>query len=475
MNDRRWVLRAGLAMLATAVWFVPAAPVSAAPIAPGFDLFETDPGSTQFDFQSPETAIPAGFFGSGSDPFTGQVHFGGVPLENFQGHGTGDADTIVQRLNSADPAPTAIVPIELVQLSLQSMEPITVTYNGGQNPELWDVSASPSPGGQSRGHIGINQSGTFDSQLQVIPVLTFTRLSDGSQRSLNTAALPPTSLNELIFHQQSAPWRAGCVLPALAVPGLNDGFCPGLTPDGQKQLTIEQALLADHGVYPAQPALEHFECYTLKRLPFEARKVGLRDQFSTRTAKVTKRAELCNPAQKNSEPFINTRAHLQCYSTQGPALNKLVAVQNQFGSQRLLVGSPRRLCVPSEKRLLRRGKTAGFQRIQTPIDHFQCYAVTQQTPLRAVQPPGSVTLKDEFGRRTAQPTQPFQLCAPVQKSLRGKVTPLQHPVRHLLCYRTKPKKVSRQVQIRNQFEIRTLGTRKSVALCVPSNKLVLTQ
>jgi hypothetical protein len=475
MNNRRWALRAGLAILATAVGLVPAASVSADPIAPGFDLFETDPGTTQFVFQSPDTAIPAGFFGPGSDPFTGQVPFGGVPLQTFQGQSIGDADTVVQRLNPADPMPTATVPIELVQLSLQSMEPITVTYNGGQNPEQWNVGASPSPGGQSKGHISINQSGTFDSQLQVIPELTFTRLSDGSQRSLNTAALPPQSLNMLIFQQQNAPWRAGCVLPALAVPGLNDGFCPGLTPDGQKQLTIEHALLAEHGVYPAQPALEHFECYALKRLPFETRKVQLRDQFGTRTAKVTKRAELCNPAQKNGEPFSNTRAHLQCYRTQGPALNKLVAVQNQFGSQRLLVGSPRRLCLPSQKRLVLRHKTAGFQRIQVPIDHFQCYAVTQQTPLQAVQPVGNVTLKDEFGHRAAQPAQPFQLCAPVQKSLRGKVTPLQHPVRHLLCYRIKPKKVERQVQIRNQFEIRTLRTRKSVSLCVPSNKLVLSQ
>lgn len=475
MDNRSWILRLGLAMLATAVWLVPAAPVSAAPIAPGFDLFETDPGSTQLVFQSPNTAIPAGFFGPGSDPFTGQVHFGGVPLQTFGGHGVGDSDTVVQRPEPADPTPAATVPIELVQLSLQSMEPITVTYSGGQSPERWNVGASPSPSRQSQGHILIHQSGTFDSQLQVIPQLTFTRLSDGAQRSLDMGALPPQSLDTLIFQQQNAPWRAGCVLPALAVPGLNDGFCPGLTPDGQKQLTIEHALLAEHGVYPAQPALEHFECYTLKRLPFKAREVQLKDQFGTRKAKVAKRAELCNPAQKNSEPFSNTRAHLQCYRTRGPALNKLVAVQNQFGSQRLLVGAPRRLCVPSEKRLVGRRKTAPFPRIQVPIDHFQCYAVSPQTPLRAVQPLGSVRLKDEFGRRAAQPAKPFQLCAPVEKKLKGKVTPLQHPVRHLLCYRIKGKAVERQVQIHNQFELRTLWTRKSVALCVPSNKLVLSQ
>ncbi|MBW8060641.1 MAG: hypothetical protein FVQ78_10070 [Solirubrobacterales bacterium] len=202
---------------------------------------------------------------------------------------------------------------------------------------------------------------------------------------------------------------------------------------------------------------------------------GQKDQFRTRKAKVTKRAELCNPVQKNSEPFVNTRAHLQCYRTRGPALNTLVAVRNQFGSQRLLVRSPRRLCVPSKKRHVRRRGAARFRRIQVPIDHFQCYAVTRLTPLRAVRPIGGVRLRDQFGRRGARPGRAFQLCAPVQKRLRGKVTPLQHPVRHLLCYRIKPKKVRRRVQIRNQLETRILRTRKSVALCVPSNKLVLPQ
>jgi hypothetical protein len=443
-------------MLTTLAAFAPAT-AGADPISPGFDLFETDPGSTYLQFQSPDTAVPPSFFGPGSDPFAGQVHFGGDPLLTFQGQSIGDTDTVVQRLNAADPASLsgATVPIEMVQLSLQSIEPITVTYNGGQSSELWDVHASLSPTSKSNGAIFIEPLGTFGSQLQVIPLLTFTRLSDGNQL------------------EDGAPWRAGCVPPALAVPGVNDGFCPGLTTGGEKQLTVEQAALAAHGVYPAQPALEHFECYTTKRQRFRRLRVGLRDQFGARKARVTARAELCNPAQKRIEPFINTRAHLQCYRTSGPALKKPVAVRNQFGSQRLLVGKPRRLCLPSQKRLVRRRGKSRFKPIQIPIDHFQCYSVSKLTPLRAVQSPGRFRLSDQFGRRAAGLGRPFQLCAPAEKTLRRKVTPLQHPVRHLVCYRIKPKAVSRRVQIRNQFETRILRTRKSVALCVPSNKLVL--
>src|SRR3990170_2822469 len=79
---------------------IPAA--ASAQVPAGFDLFETDPASTQFHFQGPGT-IPADFFAPGSDPFTGNVNFGGVPLETFNGLGTGDADTVVQRPVAANP------------------------------------------------------------------------------------------------------------------------------------------------------------------------------------------------------------------------------------------------------------------------------------------------------------------------------------------------------------------------------------
>ncbi|MEX2447744.1 MAG: hypothetical protein WD404_03255 [Solirubrobacterales bacterium] len=148
-------------------------------------------------------------------------------------------------------------------------------------------------------------------------------------------------------------------------------------------------------------------------------------------------------------------------------------MQNQFGSQRLLVKSPQRLCVPSEKRIVRRRKARPFQRIQTPIDHFQCYGVVSRSPLFAVQRVRGVKLSDQFGRRAARLGKPFQLCAPAQKRWKKRLTPLQHPVKHLVCYRVNRRNVVRLAQIRNQFERRIVLTRRSVALCVPSNKLVL--
>lgn len=466
--------RAAVALLSAVALLVPAGSASAAP-PPGVDLFETDPATTQLTFQPPATAIPPGFFGPGSDPFVGQVNFGGVPLETFQGRSVGDADTVVQRhaaLPAFAPSPSA-VPIELVGLSLQSVDPITVTYAGGQSPEPWTVQVSPSPSVKSQGAIFIDDAGTFDSQLQVLPLLTFTRIADGQQRVLDMGLLPPEVRNALTFQQANAPWRDGCVLPALAVPGLNDGFCPGLTQGGEKLLTPELALFASHGVYPAQPSLEHFHCYSLRRSGFRRRTVGLADQFGTRRSRVRQRGELCNPVRKNSEPFVNRRAHLQCYRTGGKPVNRLVAVQNQFGSQRLLVGSPRRLCVPSEKRFFRRGARRAFPRIQVPIDHYQCYSVRNRSPLWAPSAVRGVKLSDQFVQRGARLGGAFQLCAPARKRFRRQVTPLQHPVKHLVCYGINRQNVIRRVQIRNQFERRALLTRRSFSLCVPSNKLVL--
>jgi len=452
----------GALLLLTAPLAAPASPATALLEVPsGHDLFATDPTTTVANVQ-----LPAGFFGPGSDPFNGDVMFAGEPLQTFGGHDVGDASTVVQRAEPAEPMPTDTVPIEIVALSLISVEPITVTY-GGANPEDWDVQVGLSSSGPSEGQVVITQTspqgGTFEAQLQVVPLFTFTRLSDGSTRTLDGAELPPGGFN---LTAGGVPWRAGCILPALAVPGLNDGFCPSFTPEGQLQPTVFTAAFVHHGVYPAQPASEHFKCYRLEKADFKARSVTLADQFGSRSAKVTARNELCNPVQKNDEPFLNTQAHLVCYATTGPDEGTLVAVRNQFGSQRLLVGEPRQLCVPSQKRA---GKTP-FDVIDVPIDHVQCYAVKAETPLRRFGALGEVELRDQFGRERVAVRSPVQLCAPVQKN---DELIIQHPLHHLVCYAIRDERVEKQVVVRNQFEKKKVRTVRPVRLCVPSDKLVL--
>jgi|GEM_PF-1994989 len=441
----------------------------------GFDLFETDPESTEFKFEGP-TELPANFFGRGSDPFSGSVKFGGIPLGTFKGKRIGDADTVIRREGGAR---SGTAKIKLVKLSLESVKPITVTFgatgkgatrsNGGVSKELWAVKATPSMKLPSLGKISIGSSGTFSSQLSVVPGLAFTRIPDGKRLTIDLGRFGPPIAEALTFQQQGGAWRKGCVLPALAVRGLNDGFCAGFTPSGEKTLTVEEARTAKHGVYPAQPLLEHFECYRVSRSTFAARSVFLVDRFGGRRAQISHRAELCDPVQKNDEKVKNQEAHLQCYTTDGSPVRRTVVAQNQLGSQRLLVKSPQRLCVPSEKRIVRIGKPTSLAPIETPIDHFQCYAVEPKSSLWTLNPIRGVRLTDQLGERGAKIGQPFQLCAPAEKRSNGKVTPIENPVKHLVCYRIGPKPVARQIEIRNQFERHKEAVKESNSLCVPSD------
>lgn len=454
-----------------------ASATSAAPA--GIDLFETDPESTIFRFIDAQT-IPADFFAPGSQPFTGTVHLGGRQIGTHQDHDVGDADTIVRRTRDANLVPpfpaTDTVPIEIVALNLQSVEPITVQV--GTETQRWNVDASLSTSNPSQGQMTIvkthDNGGTFSSQLVVMPIFTFTRVGDGAQKVLDLgeqAKLFPTMAGALTLQADNVPWRTGCTAPALAVTGLNDQFCPGLTTDGRKQLTLETALLAQHGIYPAQPRLEHFKCFKTLQAGrrFRPRSVQLTDQFGQRTTKVVRPIDICNPVRKEREAFLNKTDHLKCYQIAGGKFDQRnVAIRNQFGQTRLQVLKPKTLCLPSTKQIVRQiRKRPKLPTLAPLIDHFQCYAVKPADKF-AVR---KVHLTDQFGREYVRVFKLEQLCNPVQKN----DTQIRHPVQHLVCYRIKD--VRRQrfrqwlLQVNNQFGVELLLAIRPRSLCVPSLKL----
>ena len=235
-------------------------------IFPGSDPWATHPGTTFQDFT--DNPIPPGFFGPGSDPFLGRANFQGVPLGPDL---LGNTDTIVNRLDKANfggPTGTDTVPIEIVALSLVSSDPITVTYNGGQSPELWDVQVGLSDVPQQQGTMTITQAdangGTYDANLFVIPKFTFTRTDPpGGPLVLDGGLLNPQLVVDL--SSTGAPWSKGLgcnnrtvlfgsvppffhTTPDFAAGFFNNPFdlkCKCL-------LTPEEAMLAAHGVFPAR-------------------------------------------------------------------------------------------------------------------------------------------------------------------------------------------------------------------------------
>src|SRR3954463_7940597 len=128
-------------------------------VAPGFDLFPTDPEQNVFKFTG-KYAIPAGFFTPDSQPFEGYVNFGGDHLFTFMGNQVGNADTVVERTAEATPGPNGTAgdaaPVELRALSLVGIAPIEVVTS--QGTQLWDVHASASPSRPSTGSIRLTQS-----------------------------------------------------------------------------------------------------------------------------------------------------------------------------------------------------------------------------------------------------------------------------------------------------------------------------
>jgi hypothetical protein len=219
----------------------------------GLDHFETVPGHTYVDFSA--NPVPADFFSPGSEPFDGVVNLRGVPL------GPGTTDTVVRRLDVAvlpPPLPaTDTVPIELVQLSLVSAGPVTVRFQADP-PQRWDLWVLPSPAGQPPGQITITHShqngGTFDSILPVCPLFVFLNKANNDTRLLDPCA---QGAGPIMFEAFDVPWCHNAGRHLVQEPG--DNFMPGVNcpPRGRgggngKQLTVEQAQLAAHGVLPAQ-------------------------------------------------------------------------------------------------------------------------------------------------------------------------------------------------------------------------------
>ncbi len=141
-------------------------------IPAGIDEWATPCGQSFFDF-NPDP-IPENFFDPGSLPFEGVIELGGDGL---------GADTRIERLQDMllpEPGNVATVPIQIVELNLQSCSPITVVTNG--NPIEWDVqidlSTIPPPASSLTATKTHCNGGTYSSVLQVQPRFTFTRVDD---------------------------------------------------------------------------------------------------------------------------------------------------------------------------------------------------------------------------------------------------------------------------------------------------------
>lgn len=100
----------------------------------------------------------------------------------------------------------------------------------------------------------------------------------------------------------------------------------------------------------------HYLCYPITELetPFDPRVVFLRDQFNTYQVNVVQPVDLCNPVSKNNGIIPEPEHHLVCYRFLLPFVPAVRRVRtvDQFGTLRLRVQAPNRLCLPAKKEVL---------------------------------------------------------------------------------------------------------------------------
>jgi hypothetical protein len=219
------LLRTAAVLLFTAALLLPAA-AFATDVQPGVDpVVHVSPSWWDFGL----VPLPADFFEPGSDPFDGGVPADAsvIPSSPHCPGPLGNASMLIRRNNIAvlPGFPSSdVIDVEIVELSLVSASPITVTYNGGLNPESWDMEITLSASLASTGTMTIRQldpdGGTFDAAIVLQPHFTFTRVSDSQVRTLDGAG----TYDDLI-EAIDVPWVF--TDPGLACPSCMTNFIPG--------------------------------------------------------------------------------------------------------------------------------------------------------------------------------------------------------------------------------------------------------
>jgi len=110
------------------------------------------------------------------------------------------------------------------------------------------------------------------------------------------------------------------------------------------------------------------------------------------------------------------------------------------------------------------GKPGGHAAPQG-LDHFKCYGVEGKSV------PSSLKLRDQFGLEPEVKSRaPRLLCNPTKKLHNQRITPVENPEDHLVCYEIVGTNLTNKVLAVNQFGEDVLGLDPADLLCVPSSK-----
>jgi hypothetical protein len=395
----------------------------------------SDPGC---DPPAPEDAF---FPAAGDDVFESSMNLDAYPFDfgggvicpvTLQAEGP----TVVRRSDPL-PGPPRMLEVEIVAMQLAGTATVgagqgcpagsvdvTVVESAGQ-PSVGQVVARPAPRSAGpRGAVPDLPADSFfdvffdvDTPLGVLPGGPPGGPAGGPVRVENVVATLP-------------PYHGGKNPTCYEVPGLTHEHCPKAPPD-------------------------HYLCYTAKFEPkFEKRDVQLRDQFdAAAVAHQARKPKLfCNPASKNGEPLFEPSGHLKCYQLKAQKADHTALVRNQFGVKTVQTKKSDLLCLASEK------DDGGAP---TTLDDYKCYKGRFPKPEKR-----TLTLVDQFGTVVTDVVKSERFCNPASRD----GGPILSPLRHLECFKLKPRPVRQTVTVVNAFGTETVTTKKAVSLCVPSSK-----
>ncbi len=271
-DESSWRKRQAIAVLLVGLVYASTAQAQMV-ILGGSDLWAT-PGGGQSTHSFADNPIPAGFFGEGSELFDGTIIFEGLPINDnpglapVDGFDLGMTDTIVKRLDDMSleqTGDTASTPIEIVALSLTSVEPISIMINGEER--LFDVEVQlPFSGQQPQGQMtirhSIDQGGTFDAMLPVNADLFFVDVDTGdfigslpaTEIELSANGVPWLFFTEIELVQILEPLQlvSGATVPPTS-PNFHTGVTINPTTSQSKcVLSLEESQLIRHGVLPVR-------------------------------------------------------------------------------------------------------------------------------------------------------------------------------------------------------------------------------
>jgi hypothetical protein len=212
---------------------------------------------------------------------------------------------------------------------------------------------------------------------------------------------------------------------------------------------------------PAPPPVDHFKAYSLfEPVSADPNDLYLEDQFSAFSAQATLAWEFCTPVMKNGEPWWYPENHLMLYDIiHGEVFpDWSVVVDNQFGTQELMVGSPVKLAVPTQK------LDPGPFPPPIDLDHFLLY--------EAFGPPIDVpvVVEDQFLTEEVWVLEPAFFANPVQKTHGDITTPIVNPWGHLVFYQVMGLTTDIPVVAENQFGISGPILWDTYYLAVPTEK-----